>query len=106
MQLPSVRESFAALNAAIGKRMEDPKAPVTLSPEHRASLVSFAEANIHSGAGNAAIGRVQAQYVAGMMAVLDAGQARSPFKDPELTKAYEAQRAFGETVDEPQPVVG
>ena len=100
--------AFAALTASIAKRLEDATAPLPITLEHRTTLVAFAEANSRAQGrapellNKMALGRVQALYVAGSLAMLDGIGAKSPFKDAELTKVYEAEQQYMRSLHEKQ----
>lgn len=96
----STRAAFGALAADMGSRINDPKARLQMTAEQRTTLIAFAESNISPTTSDAeqlrklALGRVQAQYVAGSLATLDGPKAPSPFKDQDLTRIYQQQQQY------------
>lgn len=100
MQNSSGKAAFDALTTAVmGHAAQNDSAPL-LTAEQRSALIAFAEANIRrtetvrGSLNRAALGRVQAQYVAGSLATLDGSRTKSPFHDPELTQVYHAQQRY------------
>lgn len=94
--------AFAAIETDIDRRLGDAKAPQTMTKDQRTYLVNYAEVSVAGQATDArdapraAVGRVQAVYVAGALGTLDKPGTPNPFRDEQLAKEYERAQKFME----------